>query len=202
MIRSIAPARAGLTLLEVVLATVLLGGVVFIVLAATTSFGRGAAASTVSLDMDRDAERILGALRRDIRQTGYRMQGSTGVPMLELPSTAHLRLRRRIGPGLGPEAWSPRADSGAWIELTLVQDGLFQPTRVPRFRLVRTDPAVGPDPTHLAGGVSGLTFAWTAPARSVEVKLSLARLDPAAQGVPALLVREYHEHIRVMNPAW
>ena len=197
----------GLTLLEVLVATAILSGLILAVGAATIPMHRQVQTSSIQLDMDRAARRVLAELRRELRQSGNELGGgdmlTAPAPLTATDPAAPaavdlLTYRRRTG--LGPGDWS------APITIRAVPDGTFKgtPAPTPRWALVRVQDLNGDgvaEQVHLLRDVLSFRAERPLNSRSVILRLELLTPDPLWKGgrASAPFVHVYEDQVELLN---
>ncbi|MCO5168085.1 MAG: hypothetical protein M9894_17210 [Planctomycetes bacterium] len=181
--------RRGHTLLEVVIASAAVAALALAVASLSLALRRSYVESTIRVDMDEDARRVLTALRRELRQSGY---GLDGAPMLAVPSPAEVTFRTRTG----LDTWSEQVTYRRVTD-TPLSGG------VPRWRLVRlVGPAATPvATTEVARGIGDLSFTLPAGGATVLVRLELVRANPTWPGAspPPPLRQVYEDQVELLN---
>lgn len=209
------PAREGMTLVEVVIATAVLAVLVTATMAAAWPLARATNAATLALDMDREARDFLAQLRREVRQSGWRDPGGaqftttpavTGGPfagetwLAETGSidrdgdgattgTSEVALQRQLAlrMRLTESTW------GEWITYGSVPDGGRRSVR-----RLRGSPAATAIQTTALRNVADLLFREVGGA--IEVVLVLERNDPHAPAALGRTIRRiYEERIDMQN---
>jgi hypothetical protein len=216
-------ARAGLTLVEVIISATILALLALVALNATTTVVATTNTTTIGVDLERAADKLLLELRRELRQSGYRKLTGAGTAMVWIGGTASpgtagtgtaVRFRRRVGEGDLATAWSPSAAGTTWVEYARVSDGAFRAGAAPRYRIVRRtfDAATGTSSgsVDVLEGASDVAFTLVPadegvglanPLATVSVDLTMARDQLGPDGSSLRLTRRrYEDRIRLLNP--
>lgn len=170
--------RSGLTLIEVVISAAIVAGLSTIVLAATVPLSNASTDTAIALDMDRIAQKVLGEVRRDLRQTGY-LDGAARFTLVDPDADGdfdRIVLKRRTGPAATD--WS--ADDITWQRDAATS------------RIQRVDGTLARD---VGGHASDLTFAVAAGDQVCEVTLKLSRTNDRG----TTITRAYVDRIEMMN---
>lgn len=192
-----------MTLLETVVAMAVLSVLAALMASAFLPAQRMTAETTVYLDMDRDARRLLDRLRRDLRSSGFKADGTQQFSLA--PSGEQLSLRRRLGPGAADDTTSAAPTPG-WsteIEWELVADGTWSsvPGALTRYALRRSQDGAALD---VVSGAQALSLVHDESggvgADTIVVTLTLARPFPyPSGGVPTLVSRTYTDRVQLLN---
>lgn len=196
--------RAGLTMIEVVVSSVILSGLAFVLMAANVPLSKTSSEMGLAFDMDRSAARFLTDLRREVRQSGYNYITSnistiSVGDVLVLGTNGDLSYRRRLsfGNNLGTN-WTPVRT----LELQTSTLGSFN-GGAPRYHVRRTDIN-----SVILDHVKSLEFTLVVGQDAinicaVDVELTLARANPNWRGdvavAKALVERQYNETIEFLN---
>jgi type II secretory pathway pseudopilin PulG len=201
------------TLLEMVVASAI---IMIITIAITNAFvpmNKAAATTGVGLDMDRTARRVLTEIRRDLRGSGYKPDGTRMAPTPEPGQTLGLTEAGGLLEGAtdvliyqvrtGPD---DDADWSTTVTLSLVADGQFTqgvPAPVDKYRLVRTQDGIS---VELARDVSEFTVERpldsSGESGTAIITLELLHPDPTwtVRQNQAPIRRRYTDTIELLNP--
>jgi prepilin-type N-terminal cleavage/methylation domain-containing protein len=201
-------ARAGLTMIEVMVSSAILAGLALVLMAANVPLSKTSSEMGLAFEMDRSAARFLAEMRRELRQSGYNYITSN-INTIELfdgtptgdSKNSDLDYRRRLSFGSSLTTnWTPTRS----LRLQASTLGNFM-GGTPRYHVRRTDinsvvldHVKSLEFTLVAGTITG-TFV------AVDVDLTLARANPNWRGVAttarALITRNYKESIEFLNKA-
>lgn len=195
--------RAGLTMIEVIISAAIVSGLALVLMAANVPLSKTSSEVGRAFEMDRSAGRFLTELRRELRQSGFNLVGSTNTNTIAVSTgpnakTSHLDYRRRISFGNDLATnWTPLIT----YRLQTSTLGSY-PDGSPRYHVRRTDLN-----TVILEHVRDLQFTIVKDANgtdaSVDVVLTLARANPNWRGdaatAKAVIVREYRETIEFLN---
>lgn len=196
-------ARAGLTLIEVMVASAILSLLALVLMSATVPLSRVSSEAAIAQDMDRTAARVLAQLRRELRQTGWLNTAARfGETALDqegeiLNGSNQLMFQMRTGPAdadwtstvtIARAAGSPGSYRG--VPSTLSPNA--------RYRVTRAQNGLE---TVLAEDVYDLSFLMNSGEEFIQVTLVLLRPDPNWTGgtPPPPIIRRYVERIELMN---
>lgn len=191
--------RRGHTLLETVISTAAIAALALGVASLSMALRRSWSESTIRLDMDHEARRILGSLRRELRQSGYALDGA---PMIAVTSPAQVTFRMRAGAD-DATGWSEPITYRRVPDDPATFDGVAG--AVPRYRVERVlGPVTAPiDVIEVARGVADLSFTQPAGGSTVLVRLELLRPAPVwgSGGPPAPLRHVHTDQVELLNRA-
>jgi prepilin-type N-terminal cleavage/methylation domain-containing protein len=195
--------RAGFTLLEVMVASTILMGIVLILTYAFLPVKRTTAEATIGLDQDAAARQLLAQVRRELRQSGTNGDGEDMAPApvldagpvdtLSAPGAPLelLRFRMRTGPGDGD--WSPE------IVYRAIPDGTFKGTNPALDRWLIQREQFG----TTVGVVQNVSRAVVERSGElIQIRLELSLTDPNwtdGSNPPPPITRTYEDRVQLMN---
>lgn len=184
-------ARSGLTLIEVLASSVVLSVLALAIGSATQALQQGVAATSLSVDVQSDARRVLAEIRHELRQSGW--EGSTNQvssPVQGGVASAALTFRKRTA--LADGGWSSE------ITYRVVADGTFSgvPGTPARFRLQRVQDghAIG-----LARNVAAFQLTRQAGSDTIQVTVTLMRRGASSSAAPVRFTLV--DQVQVLNPS-
>lgn len=198
-----ASVRAGLTMVEVVVSSLILSGLAFVLMAANVPLSKTSSEMGLAFEMDRSASRFLSELRREIRQSGYNYVASNVCTIsvddgVIVGTNTDLDYRRRLSFGSDLSVnWTPVRT----LRLQASTLGNFNGGTT-RYHVRRTDLN-----SVVLDHVKSLEFTLVQGVDSyfcaLDVDLTLARANPNWRGDPtvakALIERSYNETIEFLN---
>lgn len=191
--------RRGHTLLETVISTAAIAALALGAASLSLALRRSWSESTLRLDMDAEARRILGELRRELRQSGYALDGT---PHIAVASPEQVTFRVRTGAD-DASGWSEEVSYRRVLDTPATFEGVAG--SVPRYRVERVrGPLAAPlAVVEVARGVADLSFTLPAGGATVLVRLELLHPAPvwSSGAPPAPLRHVYQDQVEVLNRA-
>lgn len=184
----------GMTLIEVAISLAILSMITLVLLGATIPLSDAGAGQGAALDMDRQANKFLSQLRRELRQSGYT---TTGAPKVTRNSATSLTFAMRTGVDDTTD-WTPDI---RYDLVTSARDPVYKGIagNPPRYKITRTQN--GLPPADVIDDVASLTYTLAAGSRTVEVTLVMLRPSTrwTTGAPPPPIRREYSDQIEMMN---
>jgi prepilin-type N-terminal cleavage/methylation domain-containing protein len=196
-------ARAGLTMIEVMVSSAILAGLALVLMAANVPLSKTSSEMGLAFEMDRSASRFLGELRRELRQSGYNYTTALGnLPTMSVSTGAltnsDFSYRRRLSFGSDLTVnWTP-------VRTLALQNSTLGNFNggTSRYHVRRTDIN-----SVVLDHVKALEFTLIQGVDTnfcaVDVDLTLARTNPNWRGdatvARALITRSYKETIEFLN---
>lgn len=189
-------ARRGLTLIEVAIAASILSFMLVSLSVTYLPVERATRHSSTALDMDQTARRVLDPMRRELRTSGSKRDGTRQVrvsddagPTPDGTAGDVIAFRQRIG----PEDTDGTADGWSTpITYRAMSDGAFA-DGTPRLRLVREQ---GGEAVGIGRGLTAVRFTRVAGGETVIVELEIRRAGLEAN---APRVRAFADEIQFLN---
>lgn len=177
----------GVTLQEALISAVILSGIALTILATTVPASDVSSESALAMDMDGEAERLLGQLRRELRQSGFQPDGTARV---RVPAPDQLELYLRVAPEGDPAPWRPAGALWASpIRYRLVSGSVMR--------------SEGANDVRVVSNVSDLRFTLPANGNTLLISVTFTRRGTHAErgGAPAPVVRTYGDQVEMLNRA-